>query len=193
MVSLLGEINLSYYHDLYDVAGLWGWINLEGKEVIEPKYVYAMNFCGDYAIVCKGNWTIDDNGKYWCYNEQWGVIDKNENEIVPLIYDDELNFVSEDKVAVKDGHVENGTWIDGTWKIFDINQGKEIFTTDDSLKYSEYKDGYLTIYDGIDDSYYIYDFVNDEYLFKGEGYEEIKIIGRNKFTKIKKKFDDNNG
>ena len=187
MVSLLGEIDLSYYHDLYDVAGLWGWINLDGKEVIKPKYVYAMNFCGDYAIVCKGNWTVDSNGKYWCYNEQWGVIDKNENEIVPLMYDDELTFVSEDKVAVKDGHSENGKWIDGTWRIYEISQGKEIFKTDDSLRYSEYKDGYLTIYDGTDDSYYIYDFVNDEYLFKGEGYEDIEIIGRNQFKKIKKK------
>ena len=187
MVSLLGEIDLSYHHDLYDVAGMWGWIDLDGNEVITPKYVYAMNFCGDYAIVCKGDRTIDENGKYWCYNEQWGVIDKEENEVVPLQYDDELTFVSENMVAVKNGHTENGKWVDGTWKIFDIKLKKEIFETEDSLRYSEYKDGYLTIYDGNDDSYYIYDFINNECLFKGEGFEEIEIIGRDKFTKIKKK------
>lgn len=179
MVSLLGEIELSYFHDYSDVAGIWGWIDLNGNEVITPKYVYAMSFFGEYAIVCKGDWSIDGKGEYWCHNEQWGVIDKNENEIVPLEYDDEIHFVSEDKVAVKNGHEENDKWIDGKWKIFDINLGKEIFETDDSLRYSEYKDGYLTILG--DNETYLYDFIEDKYLFKGEGYEDISIQGRNKF------------
>ena len=50
---------------------MWGWIDIEGNEIIAPKYVYATNFDGDYAIVCKGQWTIDNQGKYWCENEQW--------------------------------------------------------------------------------------------------------------------------
>ncbi|MBR2246655.1 MAG: WG repeat-containing protein [Bacilli bacterium] len=184
MVSLLGDIELSYYHDLSDTAGMWGWIDLDGNEVITPKYVYAMNFFGDYAIVCKGDWTVDSNGKYWCNNEQWGVIDKNEKEVVPIKYDDEITFVSEDKVAVKDGHFEDDKWIDGTWRVFDIKQGKEIFTTEDSLRYSEYKDGYLTICDS-ECHIYLYDFETDTYLFNGEKYDEIEIVGRDKFVKTK--------
>ena len=32
-----------------------------------------------------------------------------------------------------------------------------------------------------------YDFIINEYLFKGEGYKKIEINGRKNFTKVKKK------
>lgn len=184
MVSMLGKIDLQYYHECCYIAGMWGWIDIYGNEIIAPKYVYATNFDGDYAIVCKGQWTIDNQGKYWCENEQWGVIDKNENEIVPLKYDDEIHFLSEDKVAVKNGHYENDTWIEGTWRIFDIKLGKEIFEIEEgTLRYSEYKDEYITICNERENEseVYVYDFKENKYLFKGEGYEDIEIIGRDKF------------
>ena len=71
MVSLLGEIHLQYHHTFGDTAGIWGWINLDGNEVIPPQYVYAMSFFDGRAIVCKGDWEVDERERYWCNNEQW--------------------------------------------------------------------------------------------------------------------------
>ncbi len=88
MVSLLGKIRLQYHHTFFDTAGMWGWIDMEGNEVIPPQYVFAMSFFDGRAVVCKGDWSIDENGRYWCENEQWGLIDKRGNEIVPCRFDE---------------------------------------------------------------------------------------------------------
>lgn len=36
MVSLLGDIDLKYYPQYYGTQGIWGWINIDGDEVIPP-------------------------------------------------------------------------------------------------------------------------------------------------------------
>ena len=59
--------------------------------VIEPKYVYAMNFWNGRAVVCKGEWTtVEKKGKlqYWCEKEGWDVIDQHDREIVPCRFDE---------------------------------------------------------------------------------------------------------
>ncbi len=77
MVSLMGEMELLYFQRYFDTAGMWGWIDMNGKEVIRPQYVFAMSFCNEYAFVCSGKWTEYPDGSYWCEDENWGVIDRN--------------------------------------------------------------------------------------------------------------------
>ena len=92
MVNTLGEIDLQYYHNLNGCAGMWGWIDVNLNIVIEPKYIFAYHFYDNKALVCKGEWTINEENLYWCDDEKWGMIDKSENEIVPFIFD-ELSFI----------------------------------------------------------------------------------------------------
>lgn len=54
MVSTLGEINLQYYHEFSGCAGMWGWLDTDLNVKISPKYIYATNFEGGRAVVCKG-------------------------------------------------------------------------------------------------------------------------------------------
>ncbi|MBQ7624808.1 MAG: WG repeat-containing protein, partial [Clostridia bacterium] len=69
-----------YYYD-YDEAkpGKWGFVNLDGKVVVEPKYVYAIGFWnggGEHSVVAR---FVD--GKL-----RWGVIDLTGKEVIPCIY-----------------------------------------------------------------------------------------------------------
>ena len=57
--------NLAYHSDYDEIAGIWGFINEKGEEVIAPQYIYAYDFKEGIAIVCKGKWTID---KKWDNN-----------------------------------------------------------------------------------------------------------------------------
>lgn len=53
--------------------GLWGFINEEAIEIIEPQYDNYCAFNNGFAAVCK-------NGK-------WGFINKNNELIIPFEYD----------------------------------------------------------------------------------------------------------
>ena len=106
MVSLYGKLDLQYYHEFSGSAGMWGWIDLEGNEVIPPQYIYAYSFEDGEAIVCKGVWEIDDQNRYWCKNEKWGIINTKGEEILPLVYDKIWNFYGKNRFstkAIKDG------------------------------------------------------------------------------------------
>ena len=88
MVSLIGEIRLQYHHDQDGAAGMWGWIDTNGNVVIEPQYVFALNMYHGKAVVCKGEWSINKDGRYWCENEQWGIIDNKGKEVIPFIFNE---------------------------------------------------------------------------------------------------------
>ena len=62
MVSTLGEIDLRYHHDFYDTAGMWGWIDLEGNEVIPPQYVFAMSLLMDVPLSVKATGLLMTKG-----------------------------------------------------------------------------------------------------------------------------------
>ena len=130
MVSKFGELDLQYHHNRYSCAGLWGWIDRNFNAVIEPKYVYAMNFVNGRAIVCKGDWDvkISEDGKeqYWCENEQWGVIDKNENEIVPCSFDEVYEIENTDRLYF----VHEGGWKNGHYAVYDIDDNEIILVLD---------------------------------------------------------------
>jgi hypothetical protein len=72
-----------YYwdHDYDDVtAGKWGYIDIHGKIVVKPQYVYAVGFYnggGERAVVAK---LID--GKLY-----WGAIDRTGKEVIPCTYE----------------------------------------------------------------------------------------------------------
>lgn len=72
-----------YYwdHDYDDVtAGKWGYIDIHGKIVVKPQYVYAVGFYnggGERAVVAR---LID--GKLY-----WGAIDRTGKEVIPCTYE----------------------------------------------------------------------------------------------------------
>lgn len=118
----LRQFDLAYHSDYDDIAGVWGFVNEAGKEVIPPQYIYAHDFEEGIAIVAKGKWTIDpkwDNeynqGRYWTEEELWGGIDKNGNEVIPCVFD-EIKFFN-DCTEVYMAHV--GGWQDGHWGVID--------------------------------------------------------------------------
>ena len=126
MVSSLGDIELKYHHNLRGCAGIWGWLDINFNTVIEPKYIFAQHFYGENALVCKGDWTINEEGEYWCDEEKWGVIDKNENEIAPFIFD-ELSLIDDTDRYIF-GHA-NG-WDNGYYCVFDIEASEIILQLD---------------------------------------------------------------
>ena len=122
----LGFMDLAYHSDYAEIAGTWGFINENGVEVVAPQYIYAEDFSGGIAVVCKGKWTIDkkwDNkyntGRYWTEEELWGAIDKDGNEVVPFIFDEIKYFCDVDDVFM----VHYGGWKEGRWGVID-NHGK---------------------------------------------------------------------
>ena len=130
MVSEMGEVDLQYHHNRGPCAGLWGWLDTNLNVVIEPKYVYAMNFWNGRAMVCKGEWstktTEDGKVQYWCENEQWGVIDRNENEIVPCRFDEIYEIDDTDRLYF----VHEGGWENGQYAIYDVKENAIILVLD---------------------------------------------------------------
>ena len=114
--------DLAYYSDYGDVAGIWGFVNEAGEEVVRPQYIYAYDFEQGLALVAKGKWTISpewDNeyaqGRYWTAEELWGAIDQDGNEVIPLIFDEMRWF--EDRRDIFAAHY--GGWKDGHWGVID--------------------------------------------------------------------------
>jgi hypothetical protein len=130
MVSEMGEVDLQYHHNRGPCAGLWGWLDTNLNVIIEPKYVYAMNFWNGRAMVCKGEWstktTEDGKAQYWCENEQWGVIDRNENEIVPCRFDEIYEIDDTDRLYF----VHEGGWENGHYAIYDVKENAIILVLD---------------------------------------------------------------
>ncbi|MBQ8536453.1 MAG: WG repeat-containing protein [Clostridia bacterium] len=188
MVSLLGELDLQYHHNLYAASGLWGWIDLEGNEVISPQYVYAMHFWNGRAVVCRGKWSVDENGRYWCENEQWGIIDQLNNEIVPCQYDElfEIDDTEQYVLCHKDG------WKDGCNCIYDIERQQEIldldFDFDNGYMFNScfYTDGCIFFDEHIPgggiDYIYVYSVVKGEWIAYREPYTEREYNGQKKMV-----------
>lgn len=57
-------------------CGMWGYINTEGRIVVDPQYAYATGFDGGYAFVAK---RVDNILR-------WGAIAPDGHEILPCIY-----------------------------------------------------------------------------------------------------------
>ncbi len=126
MVNPMGNIDLRYYHNRDGCAGMWGWINKDFEVVIPIQYIYALNFIQGKAIVCKGEWNKDENDRYWCENEQWGVIDTRGNEIVPCAYDELYEVEGTETLFF----VHEGGWEKGHYSIYDSQKKRIILELD---------------------------------------------------------------
>lgn len=184
MVSEMGEVDLQYYHNRGPCAGLWGWLDTSLNVVIAPKYVYAMNFWNGRAIVCRGEWNTKttENGRkqYWCENEQWGVIDRHENQIVPCRFDEIFEIDGTDRLYF----VHEGGWENGHYAAYDIKENAIIlvldFDFDMGYMFNEcaVTDDHILVFDehipGEEkDLIYAYDLVGKTWIAHGD-----ELIGR---------------
>lgn len=97
------SIPLAYHHDLQGQQGCWGVVDENWNEIIKPKYLFPlMKYNNGVYMACKGTGWIKDKewdndqtfkegkGRYWSKEEKWGLINFEEKEIIPCIYDEIL-------------------------------------------------------------------------------------------------------
>ncbi len=134
--------DLAYYSDDASAAGLWGFINEFGEEVIKPQYIFAYRFEKGIAIACKGEWTKEPKwdtdsrkGKYWSEEMLWGGINKAGEAVIPFIFDEinSMNSNKEDETVFK---VHYGGGENGHWGIID---GKGNWLADPIFEYIGYE------------------------------------------------------
>ena len=191
--------DLAYHSDHSDKAGIWGFINKYGEEVIKPQYIYTFEFEDGIAIVAKGKWgkeREDENGNplYWSQDERWGGIDYTGNEVIPFIFDEiEPCFDTTDYFIA---HV--GGWPDGSWGVID-RTGKWVTEPKFERLDNDWNDGLLVFeyYNAeICDSLYglygavsnkvILDPVNSDIWFNDDGTVEIESYDKDYSKRIKK-------
>lgn len=184
-------MDLAYHSDYEDIAGIWGFVNEAGEEVIAPQFIYAYDFENGMAIVCKGKWTIEkkwDNkynqGRYWTDEELWGAIDAAGREVIPCIFD-EIKFFNdvENVFMAHYGGWENGHWgvIDnrGNWLAepvfediaYDYSNGLFAFYGQD--KWAD--DSLMGIYD-INQKKVIFEPQFQDVSFRDDGYIEVEVF-----------------
>jgi len=78
--------------------GKWGFIDKDGKQVIDMQYQDAMDFIGGLAAVKR--------------NSKWGFINRSGHTVVPFIYEEVQPFSSSGLAAVK---------LNGKWGFVDMN------------------------------------------------------------------------
>ena len=188
MVSLLGEIDLQYHHTFMDTAGIWGWIDLDGNEVIPPQYIFAMSFFNGRATVCKGSWSIDEHNRYSSDTEQWGIIDRTGKEIVPFMFDEIFDIEDTDRFILC--HI--GGWEKGNNCIYDIDDKKILvkldFDFDNSYIFNHcfFSGGHICFDKHIPgeetDYMYAYSIKNSNWTAYHEKYEGRKLNGQTKIV-----------
>jgi len=150
------EINLKYVFDpdkpiVIKDGEEYGYITSDGEELIEPKFIYAGSFYGDYAVVKVDN--PDDDDTY--FTEIYQIIDRKGNMqleepsyteptyisecdrwiINSELYNNKLDKVLDNDVIVsyiKDGYFSFNNFVTSTSGIIDKN-GKEKFTWEGTL------------------------------------------------------------
>ena len=155
------------------VAGLWGFIDESGNEIIKPQYLYAANFENGLAVVCKRGWK-KGKGKFWHIGELWGVIDINGKEVIPCQHD-EIDVFNDTSGIFQ---VHTGGWETGKWGVMD-RTGKWLAPPVVNSISCDYQDGLFVFYeyrnasgDGIVDKLYgVYDIPNQQVLFEPQFFE----------------------
>lgn len=144
----LRQMDLAYHSDYDQIAGVWGYVDEDGQEVIPPQYIYATDFEDGIAFVCKGKWTIDkkwDNkyntGRYWTEEERWGAIDKTGKEVIPCIFDEIKHFNDTNEVFM----AHYGGWKTGKWGVVSPTGEWLVDPIFEDIAY-DYKDGLFTFY-----------------------------------------------
>lgn len=114
----LDRLDLAYYNEHWPDAGVWGYIDANGREITAPQYIFAYDFEGGIAIVAKGEWTQDEHwdnqyrrNRWWSEEIRWGGIDTHGREVIPFVFDD-INFFFDrtDIFMVLAGGCESSKW-----------------------------------------------------------------------------------
>jgi len=149
--SNIPEDNLAFYSDYSEEAGVWGYADSSGKEIIEPQYIYALAFSNGIAFVCKGKWTKDNKwnnkyryGAYWTDTELWGAIDKTGKEVIPCIYDEITNLGFMGALDFVWAHY--GGWEKGKWGIINHCGERLVEPMFEDYGYSISDDGLITFH-----------------------------------------------
>ena len=150
VVSSISTPRLAYYHEYSSFAGIWGYANTYGREIVAPQYIFTLSFERGRALVCIGEWTRDkkwDNDyvkdAYWSEVMLWGFIDKTGKEVIPCIFD-EIEWMQKphscdtyDAYKVHYGGWETGKWgvidMDGEWLVEPIFEDMSYEITDDGM------------------------------------------------------------
>ena len=69
----------------------WGFIDIQGNEVISPMFDYAERFSQGFARVRIGGWETAPDGSS-VNNARWGFIDREGNIVVPIEFNEVRNF-----------------------------------------------------------------------------------------------------
>jgi hypothetical protein len=142
----------AYFSDYSDNAGIWGYTDNLGKEIIPPQYIYAFDFNKGLALVAKGKWERKKewNNKYWSNEELWGMIDKKGNEVIPCKFDEIKYFLyyGNDKEEDDSNYLmaHFGGWENGKWGIIDYNGNWVVDPIFEDLGYDIYNDDLVTFY-----------------------------------------------
>jgi hypothetical protein len=157
-VSTIEKPYLAYHSDNEDYAGIWGYVDSQGVEIVSPRYIYAMDFKDGLAEVCKGEWTIDkkwDNkyhsGAFWTEEELWGFIDGIGREVVPCVFDELKRFWSDRVCSEIDPDyfgAHFGGWKYGKWGIIDRTGKWVVEPIFDDLGYDISSEGWFQFYGG---------------------------------------------
>lgn len=203
------NIPLAFHHDLHGCQGCYGVVDKNWEVIIEPKFLFPMEKYGDKFLVCKGKmwhqsekWDnyptqLEHNkGKYWTEKENWGIIDINEKEYIPCMYDELecLNISWDDDDNISGDIFVARTIIDElkykqTSKVLDINNNQLILDELTDVDYA-IEDNQLVVFKGIDkrgfyvdENYFsgVYDFELKKMIIEPNKYKNIEIITRNLF------------
>ncbi len=157
-VQQFNEFCLAYHHDLMSFAGLWGFMDKEGNVIVEPRYLFEpMEYDGLY-IVCEGTGWVHTpdlpDGKIWSNIQKWGVIDKNQNVIIPIEYD-QIDYLYADNENDKEEFGNLFTVFRHQYKPYKIQEvslfnskGEQIIPFIYNDFYWSYLDGQLVVYKG---------------------------------------------
>jgi len=108
-------------HNIYDgIAGLWGYVDKNGKEIVAPKYVYAYDFQDGIAVAAEGHWRKltykedkENAGLYRAEDVRWGLIDRSGKTVMPFSFDAILRFDGRTDIFATYQAKDNG------WRIVD--------------------------------------------------------------------------
>lgn len=202
---------LAYHHDDMDKAGLWGFKDIDGNIICEPKYLFMPMECGGKYIVCIGSgWEnyegLPKENGLWSKEMKWGLIDKDFNTLIPFEYDElesldyewceDRNETEKFFICRKFTHKPNKFYMES--EIRDVNNtliSDEYSDADYYIQEGQlvvYKDRERWLDPGETGAAGVYDFILKKEIISPIKDKDIEIIGYNLFSICDAKDDISN-